>query len=136
MSDAMPPLIPAVPVPETLPEAAPAGTQMQDAAAQERARELSQQKLISGPTVSGFALRGKLGEGGMGIVYEAEQLALKRTVALKLILHGGHASAELLARFRGEAEVVARTGSCRSSGPWGVVLSLALSGPRQRVTVH
>jgi WD40 repeat protein len=107
MSDAPLPVPPA-PVGDTLPEPTATGTQIQDAAAQQRARELSELKLPSGPQVPGYNLRGKLGEGGMGVVYEAEQLALKRTVALKMILGGSHASAEQLARFRNEAEALAR----------------------------
>src|SRR5205823_2327196 len=60
------------------------------------------------PTVPGYVIRGKLGHGAMGVVYEAEQVALKRTVALKVVLAGGHADPQTLARFRGEAEAVAR----------------------------
>jgi hypothetical protein len=64
--------------------------------------------ITHGPIIPGYEILGKLGEGGMGIVYKARQLAADRVVALKMILGGGHVSADLLTRFRTEARAVAR----------------------------
>jgi hypothetical protein len=44
----------------------------------------------------------------MGIVYQARQVALQRTVALKMVLNGAHAGPKELGRFRAEAAVIAR----------------------------
>jgi WD40 repeat protein/serine/threonine protein kinase len=61
-----------------------------------------------GPTIPGYELLGELGHGGMGIVYRAWHERLKRIVALKVIRPGAATNPEALARFRTEAEAVAR----------------------------
>jgi eukaryotic-like serine/threonine-protein kinase len=60
------------------------------------------------PTLRGYDLVEEVGRGGMGVVYRAWQQGLNRLVAIKMVLHADHAGPELLARFRIEAEAVAR----------------------------
>ncbi|MFO1031474.1 MAG: protein kinase [Planctomycetota bacterium] len=57
-----------------------------------------------------FVLGKRLGSGGMGIVFVAEQLSLGRTVALKLVRPEQRFFPGARARFRREVEAVARLG--------------------------
>jgi serine/threonine protein kinase/formylglycine-generating enzyme required for sulfatase activity len=54
-----------------------------------------------------FQIVRRLGEGGMGVVYLAEDLILGRRVALKVIAPGLTSSEQALARFRSEARSTA-----------------------------
>jgi hypothetical protein len=60
------------------------------------------------PQVPGYEVLGRLGHGGMGVVYEARDPTLNRRVALKMVRDGVLATAEQLARFQAEARAVAR----------------------------
>ncbi len=54
-----------------------------------------------------FRIVREIGRGGMGIVYEAEQLSLGRRVALKVLPLAGMLDERQLARFRNEARAAA-----------------------------
>ena len=59
-------------------------------------------------TLGDFKIIREIGRGGMGIIYEAEQLSLKRRVALKVLGPGIADSQKQLDRFRRESEAIAR----------------------------
>src|SRR5437660_2430847 len=62
----------------------------------------------SGRNLGDFHLLRRLGQGGMGQVYLAEQISLKRKVAIKTMRTDLAVSAVSLQRFKAEAEAIAR----------------------------
>jgi serine/threonine protein kinase len=60
-----------------------------------------------GRTISHYQIQNKLGEGGMGVVYKAQDTRLERTVALKFVAPHLVSDDTLRKRFQREAKAVA-----------------------------
>jgi serine/threonine protein kinase/WD40 repeat protein len=60
------------------------------------------------PAIPGYRVLGVLGRGGMGIVYRAEEVALGRQVALKVLSQRGPLGPQHRRRFEREAKAAAR----------------------------
>lgn len=63
---------------------------------------------LSGQTLGDFYLERRLGQGGMGQVYLAEQQSLRRKVAIKIMRPDLPVQSTAYQRFRTEAEAIAR----------------------------
>src|SRR6187200_156311 len=61
----------------------------------------------------GFELQRELGRGGMGVVYQAQELSSGRVVALKVLLAEHSVSAEAFERFQREARIAASISDSR-----------------------
>ena len=60
-----------------------------------------------GTNVAGYQVKGVLGHGGMGVVYEATQLSLNRTIALKVLAEHLGQDPAFRERFRREGRIQA-----------------------------
>ncbi|GMQ82618.1 MAG: serine/threonine-protein kinase [Rhodothermia bacterium] len=63
--------------------------------------------IMIGKSISHYNILEKLGEGGMGVVYRAEDTKLKRIVAIKFLTHQALGNQEEKARFVREAQAAA-----------------------------
>ena len=73
-----------------------------------RAKDEAEPLLPEWPSIAGYRILRKIGEGGMGIVFEAEQTDTRRHVALKVIRGGPYVSDTAVRLFRREVRTLAR----------------------------
>jgi serine/threonine protein kinase/tetratricopeptide (TPR) repeat protein len=63
---------------------------------------------LAGRVIGDFRILRLIGKGGMGVVYEAEQISLERRVALKVLSHTGVLPEAAIVRFQREAQAAAK----------------------------
>ena len=63
---------------------------------------------LSGKEIRGYKLIERIGDGGFGVVYRAEQPSVDREVAIKVILTEYTNNPEFVRRFEAEARMVAK----------------------------
>lgn len=76
-----------------------------DASLEDTKPERMRSASLRAPSIPGYRIRGVLGQGAMGTVYDAEQQVPRRTVAIKVL---GTRSSAALVRFHTEIEAMAR----------------------------
>jgi len=75
--------------------------------AMERKEDTKKSKMV-GRLLGDFRIFREIGRGGMGVIYEAEQVSLKRKVALKLLPSHLSLSEDAVNKFKREAEAGGR----------------------------
>ena len=70
----------------------------------------AQDPLIGRTIADRYLIRGRIGQGGMGVVYEGDHIALDKRVAIKFILDKFTTDQEVVARFHREARTASRIG--------------------------
>ncbi|MCA9266437.1 MAG: protein kinase, partial [Planctomycetales bacterium] len=70
--------------------------------------------------IGDYRIMRELGRGGMGVVYEAEQITLGRRVALKLLPFAAMMDDRQLARFKNEARAAATLGHPHIVSVYGI----------------
>ena len=63
---------------------------------------------LAGTRLGNYKVESLLGRGGMGVVYQARQISLDRTVALKILPPSLSSDPSYIKRFRREAQAVAK----------------------------
>src|SRR5258706_5474346 len=63
--------------------------------------------IAPGQTIGQSPIQDKLGEGGMGAVYRADQPAIHRSVALKVLSANVASDPDALDRFKREVDIIA-----------------------------
>jgi uncharacterized RDD family membrane protein YckC len=90
---------------QALPDTQPDSESRSEAATLTAPSDTTAGKLAMPETIGGYRLLRQLGSGGMGTVFEAEESASGRHVALKLVLAHTEANGEALARFGQEGRL-------------------------------
>jgi tetratricopeptide (TPR) repeat protein len=75
---------------------------------QDQVKPLQLAPLATPEKIGKYLVLARIGSGAFGVVYRCHDPALDRTVAVKVLLSAGHASADILERFQREARAAAR----------------------------